>query len=291
MDLYHQRKDISLINKKEWWYRKHSTITKDQAEKRIHVVFDGSDYFTTVWLNGEKLGEHEGAYTRFSFDITSHVKQGADNVLAVKVSCPWIPKDRGLSEYMQGSYGLVWPGASIFFSHIPYAISFIWDQIPPQGSTALTIGLFRDLKLVLSPALSIEVVLVYTKSIGADGSATLAISGTIRNDGSAEMRRTLDLELRPQNFAYEVRRLPRQSLSLRPGSNEFSFETTVQDAKLWWTWDMGSPNLYKLVATLSEGSGQAGDRRETIVGLRTISRGPDMSHWLNGKHMMMKGVR
>jgi len=290
MDLYRQSRDISLINKKEWWYRKHFTLTRDQAEKRIRLFFDGSDYFTTVWLNGEKLGEHEGAYTRFSFDITPHVKQGADNVLAVKVTCPWIPKARGLSEYMQGSYGLVWPGASIFFSHIPYAISFIWDQIPAQGNAALTIGLFRDVKLVFSPALSIEDVFVYTKSIGADGSATLAISGTVRNDGSAEVRRTLDLELHPQDFAGEIRRLPRQSLNLHPGSNEFSFETTVKDAKLWWTWDMGSPNLYKLVTTLSEGAGQAGDRRETIVGFRTISRRPDMSYWLNGKHLMMKGV-
>ena len=253
-------------------------------------MFEGSDYFTTVWLNGEKLGEHEGAYTSFSFDITSRVKPGAENVLAVKVTCPWILKDRGLAEYMKGSFCLIWPGITTTFAHPPNALSFCWNQLPANGNAALTLGLIRDVKLVISPPLSIEDVFVYTKSISADGSATLAISGTVRNDGSAEVRRTLDLELLPQNFAGEVRRLPRQSLSLRPGSNEFGFETTVKDAKLWWTWDMGSPNLYKLVTTLSEGSGQAGDRRETIVGFRTLSRGPDMGYWLNGKHLFLKGV-
>ena len=36
-----------------------------------------------VWLNGEKLGQHKGAFTAFRFDITSKLKTGK-NVLLVK---------------------------------------------------------------------------------------------------------------------------------------------------------------------------------------------------------------
>lgn len=39
-----------------------------------------------VWLNGEKLGVHEGGYTEFSYDITDELAPvGEENVLAVRL--------------------------------------------------------------------------------------------------------------------------------------------------------------------------------------------------------------
>jgi beta-mannosidase len=98
MDLFRQSKELSLINQSEWWYRKRFTLPAEQAGQSVRLVFEGVDYFTSVWLNGEKLGEHEGAYTSFSFNITSNARPGKENVLAVKVTSPWLLKDRGLSE-------------------------------------------------------------------------------------------------------------------------------------------------------------------------------------------------
>ena len=290
MGLFLQTKELSLVNNSEWWYRKRFTLPKEAGDKRVSLVFEGSDYFTSVWLNGQKLGEHEGAYTGFSFDVTSQVKLGAENVLAVKVTCPWLFKDRGLGEYMKGSFALVWPGASVSFSRPPYFLSFIWGGIPALGNAAFTIGLIRDVKLVISPPQSIEDVFVYTKSLNSDGSATLAISGSINNTAAQGMSRTLEVELHPANFHGNVERLSRQTLSLQPGANEFSIQATVRNPQLWWTWDLGSPNLYKLVTKLSGASGQPQDSRETTFGIRIISRKGDMSYWLNGKHLYMKGV-
>lgn len=290
MGLYRQSKELSLINKQEWWYRKRFTLPKEQTGKRVWLVFEGSDYFTTVWLNGEKLGDHEGAYTGFSFDITSRIKPGTENLLALKVTCPWLPKDRSLSEYMKGSFGLIWPGGTSFFAENPRMLSFVWNGIPVAGNAAFTMGLIRDVKLVVAPQQSIEDVSVYTKSLNNDGSATLVVSGVVRNDGPEDVRRTLDLELHPANFAGSSQSLLKQTLTLHKGSNEFGSEVRVKDAKLWWTWDLGSPNLYKLVTRLSEGSSRAEDVRETTVGIRTISRKTDMSYWLNGKHLFLKGV-
>jgi beta-mannosidase len=290
MDLYRQSKELSLINKKEWWYRKHFTLSRDQEGERIRLVFEGSDYFTTVWLNGQKLGDHEGAYTSFSFDVTSQVKRGADNVLAVKVTCPWLPKEGGLAEYMKGSFCLVWPGMTTFISQPPHALSCSWNQIPANGNAAFTLGLIRDVKLEVSPPVSIADIFVDTQKLNSDGSAAVVISGSVRNQGSTAALRTLEMELRPQNFAGEVIQLPRQILSLHPGINAFSFAASVKDAKLWWTWDLGSPNLYRLAAKLTGKGGNIEDRSETIIGIRTLSRGPDMSYWLNGQHLFLKGV-
>jgi beta-mannosidase len=290
MALYRQSKELTLINKQEWWYRKRFTLPKEQAGKTVWLVFEGLDYFTTVWLNGEKLGEHEGAYTGFSFDITSRIKPGVENLLAVKVTCPWLPKDRSLAEYMKGSFGLLWPGGTAFFAENPRALSFVWNGIPVAGNAAFTLGLIREVKLVVTPKQSIADVFVYTKSLNNDGSATLVVSGVVRNDEPGDIRRTLSLALRPANFTGANQSLLKQPVTLHKGCNDFKSEVRVNNAKLWWSWDLGSPNLYKLVTRLLEGTGRAEHVRETTVGIRTISRQPDMSYWLNGKHLFMKGV-
>ena len=71
MDLYYQSKSLTLINQKEWWYRKQFSVSKSEAGKLLRLQFDGVDYFASVWLNGEKLGDPEGAYAPFSFNVSA----------------------------------------------------------------------------------------------------------------------------------------------------------------------------------------------------------------------------
>ena len=73
MDLYYQSKEVTLVNQKEWWYRKQFSVPGNFKGKTVRLVFEGVDYFATVWLNGEKLGEHEGCYIPFEFDVTSEL--------------------------------------------------------------------------------------------------------------------------------------------------------------------------------------------------------------------------
>jgi beta-glucuronidase len=65
------------------WYRRLFTYHK-QAKARIFVYFGAANYRATVYLNGEKLGEHEGGFTPFNFEATSLLKDG-DNDLIVEV--------------------------------------------------------------------------------------------------------------------------------------------------------------------------------------------------------------
>jgi beta-galactosidase/beta-glucuronidase len=65
------------------WYKRTFTIPDGWKGKRILIHFEACDYKTTVWLNGQKAGEHSGGYTPFSFDLTTHLVPG-ENVLVVK---------------------------------------------------------------------------------------------------------------------------------------------------------------------------------------------------------------
>ena len=48
------------------------------------IHFEGSDFVTKLWVNGQFAGSHRGGYARFSLDITNLVTEG-ENELVVKV--------------------------------------------------------------------------------------------------------------------------------------------------------------------------------------------------------------
>ena len=66
------------------WYRREFSYHK-RANTRVFVYFGAANYQSTVYLNGEKLGEHEGGFTAFNFEATSVLRDG-DNFLIVEVS-------------------------------------------------------------------------------------------------------------------------------------------------------------------------------------------------------------
>jgi len=290
MDLYYQSKALTLVNEKEWWYRKRFTVGKSEAGKLWRLRFEGVDYFATVWLNGEKLGEHEGCYVPFSYNVSHKLRFGGENVLVVKVTCPWIVPGRGFLEYMKGDWTTIDPDNQLHIDKPPFFLGPSWDAIPADGNAAFPMGLWRDVSLVSSGASVIDDLFVSTKALHGEGSATLEVSGTIKNYSDQDLNASLDLKIQPENFAGPALALPRQNLSLHPGDNAFHLDTEVKDPRLWWTWDLGEPNLYKLTGALSPATGGSSDGREVVFGIRTIAVKPDMSTWLNGKRLFLKGA-
>ncbi|MHA6528829.1 glycoside hydrolase family 2 protein [Paenibacillus sp. BAC0078] len=67
------------------WYRRKLTLSPEAEGKRTILHFEGVDYKASCWVNGRFAGEHEGAYARFSFDITDLLKQDAENEIVLKV--------------------------------------------------------------------------------------------------------------------------------------------------------------------------------------------------------------
>ncbi len=67
------------------WYNRKLDLTKEQINgNKLILNFEGSDYKTKVWVNGNFVGENEGGYARFSFDIEKYVING-ENDITVKV--------------------------------------------------------------------------------------------------------------------------------------------------------------------------------------------------------------
>ena len=66
------------------WYRREFNYHKREGT-RVFVYFGAANYRAAVYLNGEKLGEHEGGFTPFNFEVTSSVREGG-NFLIVEVN-------------------------------------------------------------------------------------------------------------------------------------------------------------------------------------------------------------
>jgi len=53
-----------------------------QGNQLTHIYFEGSNFTTKIFLNGQTVGEFKGGYVPFNFDITDYVKEG-ENILLV----------------------------------------------------------------------------------------------------------------------------------------------------------------------------------------------------------------
>lgn len=67
------------------WYARSIEVPAAWSGKRVFIVFGASDWKTTAWLDGARLGEHQGGYTPFAFEITSQVRSGTAQRLVVRV--------------------------------------------------------------------------------------------------------------------------------------------------------------------------------------------------------------
>jgi len=286
-DLFLQSKALNLINTQEWWYRKSFTVPAGAKGKLVKLRFDAVDYFSTVWLNGEKLGDHDGAAAGFSFDVSKQVKYGAENTVVVKVTCPWLPKDRSLMEYAKNPFSLPTPET---LPKPPYALGGAWGGIPVYGNMSLTMGVIRDVKLVVSEPVVVEDLFVYTRSLNADGSATLEIAGDAKNYRDSQGAAKIEFDLTPANFKGDAIHVPAQTLDLKAGENQFTIETVVRNPQLWWTWDLGAQNLYRVEARLGEGAGGKGNTASAVFGIRKMERDENLSYRLNGKRLFLRGV-
>ena len=66
-------------------YSKNIEIPAEYKGKRIFLRFDGAGSVATVFINSNYLGEHKGAYTAFTYEITDYVNYGGSN--NVRVIC------------------------------------------------------------------------------------------------------------------------------------------------------------------------------------------------------------
>ncbi len=81
---WNTQRDSLLYYEGTLWYMRRFAAQPTPGSRFV-LWFGAVNYEAQVWLNGQLLGEHEGGFTPFAFEVTSHLQAG-DNVLVVRVN-------------------------------------------------------------------------------------------------------------------------------------------------------------------------------------------------------------
>ena len=68
------------------WYRRHYTVDGSYTNRQLFLKFDGANIVADVYVNGTLMGEHQGGFSAFVYDVTPYINVGTDNVIAVKMN-------------------------------------------------------------------------------------------------------------------------------------------------------------------------------------------------------------
>ena len=80
---WNSQRDSLLFYEGPVWCERSFSYQK-RPNTRVFLQFGGANYKARVYLNGKKLGEHEGGFTPFGFEVTNDIGAG-ENFVVVEV--------------------------------------------------------------------------------------------------------------------------------------------------------------------------------------------------------------
>ena len=241
------------------WYRKHVTVPGGWRGKTISLEFDGVFQVAEVFVNGERIGEHQGGYTGFVFDITKAVKKG-DNVVAVRVNNRWNAR-----------------------------------FAPRAGEHTFSGGIYRDVRLVVTAPLHVAWygTFVTTPQVSREA-GTVKVQTEVANDADSAKNATVQTRVCDATGACVAQM--ESALSV-PAHATLVFDQTsppVANPKLWHP---DHPYLYSVRTTVLEAPIHPFDEAlrpvddfTSPLGFRWFKFTADQGFFLNGEHYYFKGA-
>lgn len=232
-------------------YRRHFKLPPEAKGKHVFVDFEGAMTASTVWINGQKLGEYKGGYTPFYFELTPHLDWDGDNVLAVALD------------------------------------STERADIPPFGYEIdyLTFGgIYREVSLRIVPATSIENIFAKPKNVLSR--PTIDVDCFLQYLEASREPLSIEVELRDGNrtLASGRWRVPPSNSKPEPVAHTVHLEN-LGEIQLW---DLEHPNLYTVHVRLLRGTNPI-DEDTRRIGFRE-AQFTDHGFELNGKIIKLRGL-
>jgi beta-mannosidase len=265
-----------------WWLVRQFALSPSPSE-RVHLVLRGVDYIWDLFLNGQHLGRHEGMFSPRTYDISGLL--GRDNELAVRITgSAWLPADRStprekLLNRIEERWSNVPSPSPDRRDTLKCQMSFGWDFCPALR----TVGIWDDVYAVVSGEIFIGDVVARTKGTG--DKVGLAV------DMELDARRACGVQLRCSLTGETFEGTPilvERPIELVSGTQRHGIEFEVDRPRLWWPWDHGRADLYRLTLELYDGE-QLLDSVSQMAGLRQI----ELDGWtlrVNGRRVYGRGA-
>ncbi len=225
---------------------------------RMWLRINGIFYWSQPFLNATDLGRHEGYFEPYEHDVTSLLQ--ADNTLFIEVECP--DEHNKLNKRM----------ITGVFSH--------WDCMDPHANPG---GIWLPIELHTSGP-------VYLQSVRCHSE--------ICNERFAQLRYTIDVDttiagpvllrwqMTPRTFIGKTQTIEQRRM-LKEGHQTIGGLLKVYEPRLWWTHDLGTPDLYTMTLEVVQ-NGVVSDSTHFDFGIRRFELRTWIPH-LNGVRFLVKG--
>ena len=253
------------LSRQDYWYRGvFSSPPSTQLDRHSTLEFKGINYAAEVWLNGRRLGEMRGAFTRGRFDVTGMLKSGEPNVIAVQVSPPPHP---GIPHEQSVSAGPGNNGGAMAIDGPTFIATEGWDWIP--GIRDRNTGLWQGVDLLQTGDLQLRDAHVVTHlPLPRTDTADIFISVPVENHRATPVEGTVTATFEGVTVT--------KSMTFAPGSSEVRLEPRefpqlhLTAPRLWWPNGYGAPNLYTLQLNARQGSALS-DSASLRFGIRELT--------------------
>jgi len=248
------------------WLRRTFPLPPAWQGQRLQLWFDGVDYRAEVWFNGERLGEHEGYFAPFRFEVTDLARFDRPNLVAVRVYSP------------QGGTPPTVPPRSLIQS-----LRGTLSALDASG------GVWQSVRLLATGDVRIEQVRVIPELSDDLQTGRARVAVTLHNYRSAPL--TVGLRVQVQGEGFQSSPLQGGGLyPLPPGGSIVEATVEVPHPQLWWTWDLDGPWRYRVLVRVDDGE-RVSDAVTTSLGFRRLEVEPESWVWrLNGARLFIRGT-
>src|SRR6266700_1493034 len=198
-----------------WWYRTEFAPPVGDTKKTEWLNFLGINYRANIWINGHKVEDASdiaGTYRTYEFNVSKFLKPGKANTLAVEV-------------FAQGKYdlGITWVD---------------WNPTPPDKD----MGIWKEVFLRSSGNVAVRNPFVASKLDAEYKTAELTISGEVRNVSNDPVKGVLRAEFDGIELQQPVELGGGESKIVKFAPEQFA-KLKLAHPRLWWPYQMGTPNL------------------------------------------------
>jgi hypothetical protein len=236
-----------------WYWRNIAVAENPHKDGRYLLRFWDVDYYADVWVNGTQVGSHEGLQCPFEFDVTSAIKPGNSNRVAVRV---------------------IYPGGSPVDGFTLAQTAHSWSASVPSG------GIMDSVELIVSPAVRIENLHV----IADPKTGKIAVEANIRNAGQRPINGNLAISVCPATGDGRLLGAVNVEKSLAAGDTLVKAEFAVENPRHW---DIDDPYLYRVAARIATEGSPSFDESSTRCGFRDF-RFADGYFRLNGRRIFLR---
>jgi beta-mannosidase len=227
---------------------------------RAWLRCNGTFYWSEPFLNGRSLGQHEGYFEPCEREITGLLEPEAENMLVLEVFCP--------DEHHKDNKRMI----TGVFSH--------WDCFDPTANPG---GIWLPVELCYSGPVRLHQVRCHSEQFN-DQLAQIAYRADLDTETAGPV--TLRWTITPRTFAGAVQTVEQRRM-LRAGRQTIRGLFKLRDPRLWWTHDLGRPDLYTITLDVLVGD-TVSDHYSFPFGVRSI----ELRNWiphLNGLRFLAKG--